>query len=88
MTGNGLFKETKLPVATVPSSIKTFGQNVFYLCEQLTKVILESGLQSIGDFMFTYAKSLQDLTVPVTVTYIGLIYIYTYISSYIVNLFF
>jgi len=79
IAGNGLFKQTNLPFASIPSTITTFGQNVFYICQGLTKVILENGLVSIGDSMF-YATPLKDLTVPSTVTYIGLnIYLYTHI---------
>lgn len=48
----------------------SFGRDVFYMCESLSKVSLPQGLTTIGAGVFYYCESLEEIFIPKTVTLI------------------
>ncbi|RBI34057.1 leucine-rich repeat domain-containing protein, partial [Metamycoplasma hominis] len=55
---------------TIPSSVKEIGERAFFGCQNLNEVILNEGLEKIGDYAFRYAKILF-ITIPGSVKEIG-----------------
>ena len=63
---NGSIKEIKLP-----SSVKTIETNAFGSCNNMESIVLNEGLESIGNYAFTNDYALTQMTVPSTVKEIG-----------------
>ena len=56
---------------TIPNSVTSIGESVFYRCSGLTSVSIPNSVISIGDFAFNSCCSLLSVTIPNSVTYIG-----------------
>ncbi len=56
---------------TLPSALKTIGNNAFDCCTGLASVNLPSGLTSLGNYAFLGCSSLSNVTVPASVTSFG-----------------
>ena len=61
---------------TIPASVRTIGQWAFYDCHSLNEIILNEGLESIGDDAFMndlgYVNEyISTITIPSTVSFIG-----------------
>ena len=68
-----LFRKCKLTQITIPSTVQEIKEFVFNECIYLTKVIFEkdSQLKKIGRSAFENCKSLKEITIPSSVTYIA-----------------
>lgn len=70
--GNSAFSQCKkLQTITLPDGLKTLGSKAFESCEGLKyinttskKNTLPAGLTSVGDMVFVYNTSLQEITMP------------------------
>ena len=71
--GNDAFKYSSLTSIFIPSSITSIGDNAFYQCRSLVKVIFEknSQLTSIGMSAFHTCVALVSIIIPSSVTSIG-----------------
>ena len=56
---------------TIPYSITTIGDNVFYYCEGLKSVTIPNSVKTIGQWAFAYCTGLTSVTIPYSVTTIG-----------------
>lgn len=56
---------------TIPDTVKTIGNNVFYNEEDITSVTIPDSVTSIEDGAFSNAKGLKSITIPDSVTSIG-----------------
>lgn len=56
---------------TLPSSLKTIGNDAFLGCHGLTSVVIPEGVTSIGAYAFWRCTSLQTVTVPASTTELG-----------------
>ena len=56
---------------TLPSSLKTIGNDAFLGCHGLTSVVIPEGVTSIGAYAFWRCTSLQAITVPASATKFG-----------------
>ena len=54
----------------LPKSVKSIGNNAFYECRNLSSVILQEGLESIGGWCFCYT-AIKEITIPKSVKSIG-----------------
>ncbi len=62
----------ELESVTLPSTLKTIGDDAFRGCPKLKSISLPDGLESIGEYAFYGTKSLSgDVIIPDTVTYLG-----------------
>lgn len=66
-----------LKSVTIPSSVKSLGNNIFYGCKYLEKITLNEGLETIGEACFQASVNPSDpakltsVNIPSTVTSIG-----------------
>lgn len=67
----GAFYWGNLETVTLPSSIKTIGNNAFRNQYKLYKVTLNSGLETIGEYAFCGDESLENIVIPSSVKNIG-----------------
>lgn len=65
------FAYSTLTDVTIPQSVTSIGNSVFYDCRSLTGITIGDGVTNIGDFAFYQCESLTDVTVPGSVTEIG-----------------
>ncbi|AUW37073.1 hypothetical protein C1937_01235 [Metamycoplasma hominis] len=64
------YLDKKTTKVTIPSSIKEIGENAFYGCTNLKEVILNEGLEIIGNRAFSNTK-IKSITIPGSVKEIG-----------------
>ena len=79
--GERWFGDASIREIVIPKSVKSIGNDAFYDCENLTSVILQEGLESIGDYCFSgyydaeyyinNAPKIREITIPRTVKSIG-----------------
>lgn len=60
-----------LKTLKTPISLKTIGWGALSMCEKLSSVILNSGLERIENFAFNGCKSLKAISIPSSVNHIG-----------------
>ena len=65
------FAPAGLTEYTIPNSVTTIGDNVFYYCESLTSVTIPDSVTEIGEGAFSNCSSLTSVTIPDSVTTIG-----------------
>ena len=53
-----------------PESLREIGKKAFYGCRGLTKVVLQEGIQSIGDECFQHCD-LDSVVIPCSLTKLG-----------------
>jgi len=53
---------------SIPSSVRTIGDNAFSNCKKLKEVILCEGLLEIGNWAFCHCEALKSIRIPSTVT--------------------
>lgn len=68
--GNGAFQGTALTSIEIPGTCTAISDQAFYLCSELSKIILHEGLETVGDMAFTGAVA-TEVTIPRSVTIIG-----------------
>lgn len=56
---------------SIPESVSTLGENVFYECISLESVKLTNGCDTIGNYAFYKCSSLKEIYIPDTVEKIG-----------------
>jgi hypothetical protein len=56
---------------TIPPSVTSIGNYVFYMCSALTSVTIPPSVTFIGDYSFSECKALKSITIPPSVTSIG-----------------
>ncbi len=56
---------------TLPSSLKTIGNDAFLGCHGLTSVVIPEGVTSIGAYAFERCTSIETITVPASTTELG-----------------
>lgn len=69
--GEGAFYGSGITSVSLPNSLKTIGKNTFGECSLLKQVVLGNGIDGIVDGMFSGCGSLEQITLPKNVTYIG-----------------
>ena len=60
-----------LSSVSIPNTVQSFGEGIFYNDRKLNNVTIPSGVTSIPKSMFRDCTSLSKLSVPESVTYIG-----------------
>lgn len=65
------FYGTNLKYVSVPETVLSIDADAFNSCESLETLILNNGLETIGDYAFLGLTSLREITIPETVTTIG-----------------
>jgi len=53
---------------TIPSTVDTVGDYLFYYCKSITSVTIENGVKKISNSAFANCRSLKTITIPNTVT--------------------
>ena len=56
---------------TLPSSLKTIGNDAFFGCHGLTSVVIPEGVTTIGAYAFEQCTSIETITVPASATELG-----------------
>lgn len=69
--GDWAFCDCGISAVSIPSSVKSIGNNAFNGCGVLQSITLPDGLMSIGDHAFFTCISLQKITIPEGITDIG-----------------
>ncbi len=70
--GTSAFEGCKLPEIVIPNSVMTIGERAFTGCTSATKIIIGSGVTTIGDMAFGYpGESLKTIIIGSNVTNIG-----------------
>lgn len=67
---DGTIYETSLTSLTIPSHIKTIGMN--NSTDTLQTLIIEEGVEQLGDYAFSYNSNLNKLRLPSTLKHIGM----------------
>ena len=65
------FAPAGLTEYTIPDSVTSIGNDVFYRCTSLTSVTIPNSVTSIGNWAFDHCTSLTSVTIPDSVTSIG-----------------
>lgn len=66
--GDAAFSTCKLRELVIPGSIKVIQKGTFYTCKQLQTVVIEDGVEVIGEEAFTQCGMLESVTIPASVT--------------------
>lgn len=56
---------------TLPSSLKTIGNDAFWGCYGLTSVVIPEGVTTIGAYAFEQCSAIKTITVPASATELG-----------------
>lgn len=56
---------------SVPATVTSIGESAFYMCENLSSVVLPSGLTEIDDYAFCLCSSLTSVSLPDSLETIG-----------------
>lgn len=67
---NAFYNEDTIASLIIPSTVKELQYRAFYGCNSLANVILNEGLETIGDQSFSYCDFVS-ITIPSTVSLIG-----------------
>jgi hypothetical protein len=69
--GSGVFQYQLLTEVTIPNTVTTVGNNLFYTCKQLKKVTLSSSMSTIPQSMFYSCSALEEVIIQSDITSIG-----------------
>jgi len=56
----------------LPSTLKVLGAYAFYECKELTQIVIPDGITAIEDYTFQNCSKLESVTLPGTLTSIGM----------------
>jgi hypothetical protein len=68
--GNTAFKNSKITGVTLPSTIRTIGEEAFYNCENMSKFVIPEGVTEIGYSAFQGMKKLTTIDIPESMVYL------------------
>ena len=69
--GEGAFAKEGLKTIIIPGTVKKIAKNAFAYNTTLEKVIIQDGVEEIGDKAFCQCKNLQEIMLPESITKIG-----------------
>ncbi len=69
--GKNAFSYANYKSVTIPSSVKSIGDNAFCFCIKLTNIVIPNGVTSISSAAFDFCGGLLSVTIPDSVTSIG-----------------
>ncbi len=69
--GIGAFQMSSLLSVMIPGSVTSFGNRAFAQCFYMTNATIANGVSSIGDYGFAEGNALPSITIPASVTNIG-----------------
>jgi len=69
---DGAFQESRLTSITLPKTLRSISQNMFYFCSKLKEVHIYEGLQEIGSCAFSYCQELHYLELPSSLVRVGM----------------
>lgn len=69
--GNGAFNGTAVSLSSLPQSITSVPNRLFYNCPNITQFTLHNGVTSIGESSFGRCTGLTQITIPDSVTTFG-----------------
>ena len=69
--GKGALQSTGLTTLTLPASVRELESEALYSCSDLAELILNEGLEIIGEDALAYNKAAKKYVIPSTVTTIG-----------------
>ena len=69
--GNQAFWNCGVEEIVIPSSLSSWGSNVFYGCNKIKNLILEEGLSTIGAYAFSGCSSITSISIPSSITSFG-----------------
>ncbi len=65
------FSNSGITQLTLPSTLKSIGNDAFYYCRHLTSVVVPDGVETIGDYSFSSCFKLQSIELPATLKSVG-----------------
>lgn len=65
------FRYSSLISVEIPSNVKEISYEAFYNCSNLKTVILNEGLEIIGEYAFAYSYNLTEIALPSTLVSLG-----------------
>ena len=65
------FSNSGITQLTLPSTLKSIGNDAFYYCRHLTSVVIPDGVETIGDYSFSSCFKLQSIELPATLKSVG-----------------
>ena len=68
---SSVFRKTGIKTFTASPNLVTLGEEVFYECDNLTRVTLNEGLEEIGHLVFVRCPNITYVTIPSTVTVVN-----------------
>ena len=70
--GKSAFYKAPMTKMVIPASVDTIDKTCFLFCNKLEEVTLNEGLKYLGDGAFNGCTMLQGITLPSTLTHIGM----------------
>lgn len=68
--GSTAFKNSKITGVTLPSTIRTIGEEAFYKCENMSKFVIPEGVTEIGSSAFQNMTKLTTIDIPESMVYL------------------
>ena len=65
------FSNSGITQLTLPSTLKSIGNDAFHYCRHLTSVVIPDGVETIGDYSFSNCFKLQSIELPATLKSVG-----------------
>ena len=71
--GDFAFSPSGLASATIPGSVKKIGYGAYKFCGGMTSLVMSNGVTTISDEAFHQCESLTSVSIPDSVTYLGML---------------
>lgn len=69
--GTNVFCNCDITKLTIPGSLTHINSGLFQLCSNLKEVVIEPGVETIGDYVFMNSENISSVIIPATVTSMG-----------------